>query len=255
MRLHYKALGLMFATAIIFGALSCSRTEVSTTYQVSQGDRDQILQAERDVLEAEPQLKAEQTDLEEKLQGAKQQHGLRSDEYSEAAQECDAFEREKLRPKVEKVNRSFGAIYARMDLDRSNTRSGGFIEFDQEHIVYKLPWRIGIDLTTVLGLVYGVYLVFRHPTTLGSANMLLALALLPSTLLGFAVMRDEMIWLESGQSGIYDFPMSTGEALISFDKLIWTTYEMTLPSLVIYLWLLIRLATSSTKPPAKQARI
>jgi hypothetical protein len=254
MRLYCKALGLMLTTAMVIGTSSCKRFDNSTKYHVGQGERDQVLQAERDVLEAEPQLKAEQLDLEKKLQEAKNQHGLRSDEYSVAAQEYDAFEREKLRPKAEKANPSFEAIYARMDLDRSNTRSDGFIEFAQENVVYKIPWRICIDLTTILALGYGVYLLFRPPT-LGSANMLLSLALLPSTLLGFAVIENQVMWLESKQSGIYDFPVSTGHALSFFDHLIWTTYEIALPSLFIYVWLLIQIANSSKKSPTTETKI
>jgi len=74
--------------------------------------------------------------------------------------------------------------------------------------------------------------------------------LLPSALLGLAIMGNMFLWFESMESGIDDFPMTRGQALAAFGALIDRTYEMALPSMLLYLWLLIRIAIYSKKTPA-----
>lgn len=229
---------LMILLATLNG---CTAPDTSAPYTLSPEEQARVDQAKQQVLEQNPALKKEYQDLEQAWLSAEQQKRTASYTMSDVVQKLKAAKQE-IRDEAVKSDPTLAPLFQKADAETANRLNGGLSEYWDTHknsLIVILNWPLLGTAVAVLVFIAGLVLLFRPPN-LGSANLLLAAALLPAVLAGIRALHFVTFWQANPYSETDD-PASPIHVLESFRTEVFAGYWASLPALSIYVALLLRI--------------
>lgn len=229
---------LAFGLIIVLGLIASSRPPDRPAPLVNDQERAKFEGIKQQVLNKNPELKAEDEALKSRAENTRQQKKNIDELDSETQRTLDEHDRKVMEEGI-KIDPSIEGIYFRMQDGYQIGGTRELIAYDNEMPLFRVRWHFVWEASFLLTAGLGLVLLFRPPSYAG-ANLYLTLALLPALAAGPMAFTEgdwAYIW---HLSGIYD-GYSVPQLLLIFHRDFMMAYLSSAICLMLYAAILFRI--------------
>jgi len=212
---------------------------------VSEEEKAKYEKVRQQVLDANPDIKVQESSLKEQLEGARKENRNTSRKYEEIRRNLDDLDR-LIFDEAYKIDPSIETIYFRLPWHDPPHQEGlekFAYDYGPSHSKVWMFTELLLRGAPFLAAVVGLSVLFRAPSWAG-ANVLLICISVPAVFVGWVELCEFDFAYLAPMSGIYDGP-TTPQLLEELHHEVERRYLEYLPSLSLYLILVARLLIKS----------
>jgi len=231
------ALGLLIALSFLY-LIASTQPPDKPAPPVSDEERAKFNAIEQQVLDKNPELKAEDATLKSRADSTRQQKKTTDGLYDDARRTLEEHDRKVMEEGI-KIDPSIEGIYFRLQGAYRPDGTRELLAYDSQVPLFRFRWHIVWEATALLAAGVGLFLLFRPPSYAG-ANLYLTLALLPALAAGpMAFTNNDWAYIYH-LSGIYDGPSIPQLLLISHRDFMMAYFSSAI-CLLLYAAILLRI--------------